>query len=103
LGNFDRIMLEYDDDRSGSFEPLQELPDDMVVVLGLISTKHDDAEAPEELDARIAEAARFHPRDQLAVSTQCGFASVAVGNEISEAAQERKLRAVADLAARTWG
>jgi 5-methyltetrahydropteroyltriglutamate--homocysteine methyltransferase len=103
LGNFDRIMLEYDDARSGSFEPLAELPDDMVVVLGLISTKHDALETPEELDARIAEAARFHPHDQMAVSTQCGFASVAVGNEISEAAQERKLRAVAELAQRTWG
>ena len=103
LGNFDRIMLEYDDARSGSFEPLADLPDDKVVVLGLVSTKHDALEPAEELDARIAEAARFHPRDQLAVSTQCGFASVAVGNDISEAAQERKLRAVADLAHRTWG
>lgn len=103
VGNYDRIMLEYDDARSGSFEPLADLPDEQVVVLGLISTKHDAAESPEELDARIAEAARFHPREQLAVSTQCGFASVAVGNDISEAAQERKLRAVADLAQRTWG
>jgi 5-methyltetrahydropteroyltriglutamate--homocysteine methyltransferase len=103
LGNFDRVMLEYDDARSGSFEPLQDLPDDKVVVLGLFSTKHDELESAEELDARIAEAARFHPRDQLAVSTQCGFASVAVGNDISEATQERKLRAVAELAQRTWG
>jgi 5-methyltetrahydropteroyltriglutamate--homocysteine methyltransferase len=103
LGNYDRIMLEYDDARSGSFEPLADLPDDQVVVLGLISTKHEAPEAPEELDARIAEAARFHPRDPLAVSTQCGFASVAVGNDISEDAQERKLRAVAELAHRTWG
>jgi 5-methyltetrahydropteroyltriglutamate--homocysteine methyltransferase len=102
IGNFDRVMLEYDDERSGSFEPLRDLPDDKIVVLGLVSTKHDTVEAPEELDARVAEAARFFPRDQLAVSTQCGFASIAVGNDISEGAQERKLNAVADLAARTW-
>jgi 5-methyltetrahydropteroyltriglutamate--homocysteine methyltransferase len=103
VGNFDRIMLEFDDERSGSFEPLADVSDDQVVVLGLVSTKHDALEAPEELDARIDAAARFHPRDRLAVSTQCGFASVAVGNEISEDAQERKLRAVAELAQRTWG
>jgi 5-methyltetrahydropteroyltriglutamate--homocysteine methyltransferase len=96
-------MLEYDDERSGSFEPLADLPDDKVVVLGLLSTKHDELESDEVLDAKIAEAARFHPREQMAVSTQCGFASVAVGNEISEATQERKLRAVAELAQRTWG
>jgi 5-methyltetrahydropteroyltriglutamate--homocysteine methyltransferase len=102
IGNFDRVMLEYDDERSGSMEPLRDLPDDKVVVLGLVSTKHDRLESPDELDARIAEAAKYYPREQLAVSTQCGFASVAVGNEISEAAQELKLRVVADTAARAW-
>jgi 5-methyltetrahydropteroyltriglutamate--homocysteine methyltransferase len=102
IGNFDRVMLEYDDERSGSFEALSELPDDKIAVLGLVSTKHNAVESPEELDARVTQAARFFPREQLAVSTQCGFASIAIGNDISEAAQEGKLHAVAELAARTW-
>ena len=101
--NFDRYLLEYDDERSGGFEPLRDLPDDKVVVLGLVSTKHDDLESVEDLSARVDEAANFFPRDQLAISTQCGFASVAMGNEISVEAQERKLRRVAEAAEAIWG
>jgi methionine synthase II (cobalamin-independent) len=101
--NFDRYLLEYDDERSGGFEPLRDLPDDKVVVLGLVSTKHDDLESVEELSSRVEEASRFFPRDQLAISTQCGFASVAMGNEISVEAQERKLRRVAEAAEAIWG
>jgi 5-methyltetrahydropteroyltriglutamate--homocysteine methyltransferase len=103
LTNYDRILLEYENERSGSFEPLRELPDDMVVVLGLVSSKFDELESPDDLIARIDEAARFHPRDQLALSTQCGFASAGPGNAISEDAQEKKLRLVAEVAARAWG
>ena len=102
LGNYDRILLEYENERSGSFEPLQDLPDDKVVVLGLVSSKFDQLESAEQLIERIEEAARFYPRDQLAVSTQCGFASAGPGNAISEDAQEKKLQLVAEVAQRVW-
>jgi 5-methyltetrahydropteroyltriglutamate--homocysteine methyltransferase len=87
---------------SGSFEPLSRAPDDKQVVLGLVSTKKPDVEAPKELIARIEEAARLFSREQLALSTQCGFASVADGNPISEQAEESKLRVVADVARTVW-
>jgi 5-methyltetrahydropteroyltriglutamate--homocysteine methyltransferase len=103
LSNYDRILLEYENERSGSFEPLKDLPDDKIVVLGLVSSKFDELESPEQLIGRIEEAARFYPRDQLALSTQCGFASAGPGNAISEDAQERKLHLVAELAAHAWG
>ncbi|MCA1693710.1 MAG: cobalamin-independent methionine synthase II family protein [Actinobacteria bacterium] len=103
LGNYDRILLEYEDERSGSFEPLQDLPGDKVVVLGLVSSKFAELESPERLLGRIEEAARFYPRDQLALSTQCGFASAGPGNAISEDAQEKKLHLIAEVAHRAWG
>jgi len=100
--NYDLFLLEYDDERSGSFEPLAELPDDKVAVLGLVSTKRDTLEDAEEVRRRIAEAERYTGLDRLALSTQCGFASDASGNLISETMQERKLQLVADLARRVW-
>jgi 5-methyltetrahydropteroyltriglutamate--homocysteine methyltransferase len=103
LKNFDRIMLEYDNDRSGSFEPLGKLPNDKVVVLGLVSSKFDQLETPEQLIGRIEEAAKVYPRDQLALSTQCGFASAGPGNAIGEDAQEKKLHLIAEVAHRAWG
>ncbi|MGZ4187358.1 MAG: cobalamin-independent methionine synthase II family protein [Solirubrobacteraceae bacterium] len=103
LPNYSRLLLEYENERSGSFEPLADVPDDKVVVLGLVSSKFDDLESPEQLLSRIDEAAKFHPRDQLAVSTQCGFSSAGPGNAISEDAQEKKLRLVSEVAARAWG
>ncbi len=103
LGNYDRILLEYENERSGSFEPLKDLPDDKIVVLGLVSSKFAELESPEQLIGRIEEAARFYPRDQLALSTQCGFASAGPGNAISEDAEERKLHLIAEVAARVWG
>jgi 5-methyltetrahydropteroyltriglutamate--homocysteine methyltransferase len=99
---FDAYLLEYDDARSGSFEPLSRAPEDKQVVLGLVSTKKPEVETPEELIARIEEAARQFPREQLALSTQCGFASIAEGNPISEQAEENKLRLVADVAHEAW-
>ncbi|MBV9197226.1 MAG: cobalamin-independent methionine synthase II family protein [Solirubrobacterales bacterium] len=99
---FDAFLLEYDDARSGSFEPLGQAPDDKQVVLGLVSTKSGREETREELAGRIDEAARFFPREQLALSTQCGFASVALGNPIGEAAQERKLQLIAEVARASW-
>lgn len=100
---FDAFLLEYDDHRSGSFEPLAGAPDDKQVVLGLVSTKKAELEQPEELRHRIDEAAGFFPRGQLGLSTQCGFASIAAGNPITEADEERKLRLVADTAQTAWG
>lgn len=100
---FDAFLLEYDDARSGSFEPLAHAPDDKQLVLGLVSTKNSREETAGELIARIEDAARSFPREQLGLSTQCGFASVADGNPISEDAEERKLRLVADVARATWG
>jgi 5-methyltetrahydropteroyltriglutamate--homocysteine methyltransferase len=99
---FDVYCLEYDDARSGSFEPLAGAPDDKQVVLGLVSTKTPELETTEELQARIDEAARFFPRAQLGLSTQCGFASIVAGNPIGEQDEERKLRLVADTAHAAW-
>jgi 5-methyltetrahydropteroyltriglutamate--homocysteine methyltransferase len=102
-GNYDMFLLEYDDERSGGFAPLADLPDDKVAVLGLVSTKRENLEDPNELLARIDEAARHFPREQLALSTQCGFASIMDGNEISEESQEGKLELVARVAHEAWG
>lgn len=102
-GNFDVFLLEYDDDRSGSFEPLVNVPDDNVVVLGLVSSKLSEMESPGQLIARIDEAARYVGRERLALSTQCGFSPVSIGgNLISEETQERKLELVAEVAHQVW-
>jgi 5-methyltetrahydropteroyltriglutamate--homocysteine methyltransferase len=101
--NFETLLLEYDDERSGTFSPLRDAPADKTIVLGLISTKRERLESPDEIVARISEASTFIPLEQLAVSTQCGFASSAEGNLISETAQEGKLRLVAEVARRVWG
>jgi 5-methyltetrahydropteroyltriglutamate--homocysteine methyltransferase len=100
--NYDVFLLEYDDERSGSFTALSDVPDDKVVVLGLVSTKSDRMEPPDQLAARIREAGRVFPIEQLALSTQCGFASAGPGNAISEGAQENKLRLVGEVAERVW-
>ena len=96
--NIALMLLEYDDWRSGSFEPLREMPQDRGVVLGLISTKRKELESAESVVARIEEAARYYPREQLALSTQCGFGTVWEGNPISEAIELAKLSLVADIA-----
>ena len=98
----DRLLLEYDDERSGDFEPLQEVPEDKVVVLGLVTTKWPRQETAEELMSRIEEASRYIPHDRLALSTQCGFASVAHGNAILPEAQREKLDLVSRVARRVW-
>jgi 5-methyltetrahydropteroyltriglutamate--homocysteine methyltransferase len=101
--NYDVFLLEYDDQRSGDFAPLRDVPDDKVVVLGLVSTKSDELELPADLLRRIDEAGEIFPRDQLAISTQCGFASGAQGNPIEWDTQLRKLALVADVARQAWG
>jgi len=98
-----RLLLEYDDARSGSFEPLRHVPDDKVVVLGLVSTKTSRLETREELTGRIREAARYVPLERLALSPQCGFSSSVFGNRISPEDQKQKLRLVAATARSVWG
>jgi len=101
--NFDVFLLEYDDERSGSFEPLANMPDDKVVVLGLVSSKVPEIEPADQLIARIEEAARYVDRERLALSTQCGFSPVSIGaNLISEDTQQRKLELVAEVAHQVW-
>lgn len=100
---YDRILLEYDDERSGGFAPLRHLREDAIAVLGLVTSKRAEMESAEELKARIDEASRSVPLERLAVSTQCGFASNSLGNEISEAAQRAKLELVIAVAEEVWG
>ena len=96
------VLLEYDDERSGDFSPLAQTAEDKVVCLGLVTTKRPREETEEELVARIHEAARFVPLERLSLSTQCGFASVAKGNNIPFELQERKLNLVARVARQVW-
>jgi 5-methyltetrahydropteroyltriglutamate--homocysteine methyltransferase len=98
-----RILAEYDSPRSGSFEPLRFVPDDKVVVLGLITTKEPTLEDANQLKRRIDEAARYVPLDRLALSPQCGFASTLPGNLVTEADQRAKLELVARVAREVWG
>lgn len=100
---FDRFLLEFDDARSGGFAPLREVPDDRIVVLGLVSTKHPELESKDELQRRIQEAAQFISHERLALSPQCGFASTMEGNLVTPADQEAKLRLVAETAREVWG
>ena len=103
LRRFSTLLLEYDDARSGGFEPLADIPRDKLVVLGLISTKHPRIESEDELVRRIEDAGRYFPRDQLAISPQCGFASGIKGNPIDEATEEAKLKLLGSVARQVWG
>jgi methionine synthase II (cobalamin-independent) len=98
----DRFLLEYDTDRAGGFEPLRRVPRGKDVVLGLISTKVAACELQDGLRRRIEEAAKYIPLENLALSPQCGFASVAAGNLISQDDQWRKLELVVDTARKVW-
>jgi len=99
----DRFLLEYDDARSGTFEPLRLVPRGKSVVLGLVSSKRPQLEDADELAARVEEASRYVPLEDLALSPQCGFASTMEGNLLSEDDQWAKLRLVAETARRIWG
>ncbi len=100
---FQRFLLEYDDERSGGFEPLRYMPEDRFVVLGLVTTKKPRLESAEELRQRIEEASRYVPLERLALSPQCGFASTMEGNRISPEDQRHKLELVASVAREVWG
>jgi len=100
---FQRFLLEYDDERSGGFEPLRHVPEDRFVVLGLLTTKKPRLEPFDELRRRIEEASHYVPLERLALSPQCGFASTMEGNRISYEDQRRKLELVASVAKAVWG
>jgi 5-methyltetrahydropteroyltriglutamate--homocysteine methyltransferase len=99
----DRFLLEYDDERSGTFEPLRFVPRGKTVVLGLISSKRPQLEQKNEIIRRIKRASRYVPLEDLALSPQCGFASTAEGNLLSEDDQWAKLRLVHEVAREVWG
>jgi len=98
-----RLLLEYDDERSGGFGPLVHVREDQDLVLGLVTTKRPDMESPDELKRRIDEAAAHVPLERLALSTQCGFASNAEGNAITPDAQRAKMELVVGVATDVWG
>ena len=95
-------MLEYDDQRSGSFDPLRLVPDDKMVVLGLVTTKHGRRETVPELSTRIYEAAQFIDLERLALSPQCGFATSIGGNAITLEDEKYKLRTIVETARLVW-
>jgi len=99
----DRFLLEYDSDRAGGFEPLRFLPAGKTAVLGLVTTKEGTLESRDELLRRIDEAAKFAPVEQLALSPQCGFATVSAGNLLSHDDQRRKLELIGEVAKTVWG
>jgi 5-methyltetrahydropteroyltriglutamate--homocysteine methyltransferase len=98
----DRFLLEYDDERSGTFEPLRFVPNGKTVVLGLVSSKLSQMESGDELVQRIKEASRYVPLENLALSPQCGFASTMEGNMLTEEEQWAKLRLVVETTRRVW-
>jgi 5-methyltetrahydropteroyltriglutamate--homocysteine methyltransferase len=98
----DRFLLEYDDERAGTFEPLRLVPRDKIVVLGLITTKKPELEKADDVVRRIHEAAKYFPLENLTLSPQCGFASTAEGNLLTEDEQWAKLRLVVETARRVW-
>jgi 5-methyltetrahydropteroyltriglutamate--homocysteine methyltransferase len=98
----DTFLLEYDSPRDGGFEPLRHLAAGKTAVLGLVTTKEPGLESRDALARRVDEAARYAPLEQLALSPQCGFASVAAGNLISEDDQWRKLELVVETARLVW-
>jgi 5-methyltetrahydropteroyltriglutamate--homocysteine methyltransferase len=99
----DGFFLEYDDARSGGFEPLRFVPKGRMVVLGLVTTKRGQLESPDELKRRIDEASKFVPLEQLCLSPQCGFSSTVEGNVLSYDQEVAKLRLIVETAHDVWG
>jgi 5-methyltetrahydropteroyltriglutamate--homocysteine methyltransferase len=99
----DGFFLEFDDERSGGFEPLRFVPPGKQVVLGLVTTKRPELESKDDLKRRIDEAAKYVPLDQLCLSGQCGFASTAEGNALTVDDEKAKLRLIVDVAEDVWG
>ena len=101
--NVDGFFLEYDDERSGGFEPLRFVPPGKMVVLGLVTTKRGALENPDDLKRRIDEASRFVPLEQLCLSGQCGFSSTVEGNALSYDEEVAKLELIVKVAQEVWG
>ena len=101
--SFDGYFMEYDTDRAGGFEPLRFTPKGKTIVLGLVTSKTGEMESKDAIKARIEEASKFVPLDQLALSPQCGFSSTEEGNVITEDDQWRKLEVVVEVAKEVWG
>src|SRR6202034_4402720 len=99
----DGFFLEYDDERSGTFEPLRFVPPGKMVVLGLVTTKRGELESKDTLKRRIDEAAKYLPLDQLCLSPQCGFSSSVEGKVLPPEEQAAKLRLVVETAGEVWG
>ena len=99
----DAFFLEYDSPRAGDFSPLRFMPEDKMVVLGLITSKTAELEDNDVLKRRIDQASTYVPLERLAISPQCGFASVAGGNALSEDEQMGKLALVVEVAQDVWG
>src|SRR6266702_8696962 len=99
----DGFFLEYDDERSGSFEPLRFVPEGKMVVLGLVTTKRGELESKDDLKRRIDQASKFVPLEQLCLSPQCGFSSTVEGNVLTRDEQAAKLRLLVETAAEVWG
>ncbi|MGE5060116.1 MAG: hypothetical protein ACM3N3_12835 [Betaproteobacteria bacterium] len=97
-----RILLEYDSERAGGFEPLRLVPKDKIIVLGLVSTKNSDMESFDELKRRIDQASKFLPLDQLALSPQCGFGGID-SKVLSEDEMWKKLATIVETAEQMWG
>ena len=101
--NVDAFYLEFDDERSGNFEPLKHVAEGKKVVLGLVTTKNPRLEDKQAVIDRIHEAARYIPLDRLCLSPQCGFASCEIGNKLTEMQQWAKLALVKEIAEEVWG
>jgi len=99
----DGFFMEWDDERSGGFEPLRYVPEGKTVVLGLVTTKRPELESKDDLKRRIEEASRYVDVDQLCLSPQCGFSSTREGNDLTTDEQFRKLELVLETAAEVWG
>ncbi len=99
----DGFFLEYDDERSGTFEPLRHVPADKLVVLGIVTTKHGELESKDTLKARLDDAARYIDLDQVCISPQCGFSSTVEGNSLSVEQEKAKLALLVELADEVWG
>ena len=99
----DAFFLEFDSERAGGFAPLRFVPDGVDVVLGLVSSKSPELESADDLVRRIEEASEYVPIERLGISPQCGFASTAGGNPLTEDDERRKLARVVEVADRVWG
>ena len=101
--NVDTFYLEFDDERSGSFEPLKYVSDNKKVVLGLVTTKSPVLEDKATVIARIHEAAKYVPLERLSLSPQCGFASCEIGNKLTEEQQLAKIDLIREISKEVWG